>query len=270
MNTENRLDARLATFVGERRPAVIPFLTAGHPDLETTARLIRRFDQLGAAAVELGFPYSDSIADGPAIQTSFHRVLARGQRVDQLLDTVARLRQECGLPLVAMVSDSVVQRIGLERFADRAVQAGFDGLIVPDVPVEEAPRIAAVAAERKLCHIMLVATSTPPARAQRIVSLCSGFVYQVAVAGTTGERSALATDLKAHVDRLRPLTPLPVCVGFGISSPEHVRSVSGFADGVIVGSAIVRRITQAVDAGQTPDHIVDAIVPFVEQLVHAA
>ena len=146
---------------------------------------------------------------------------------------------------------------------------GFDGLIVPDCPLEEAADVARVAAEKGLKHIMLVAMSTPEARCAEIVALCSGFVYQIAVAGITGERSGLADNLADRVLRLRGLSELPICVGFGISSAEHVRQTGALADGAIVGSAIVRRITEAIDAGRSREEIVDAVGTFVGELVEA-
>ena len=269
MATENRLDVSLADARSASRTAVIPFVTAGHPDLEVTARLVRRFADSGAAAVEVGFPFSDSIADGPVIQDSFHRVLENGQRLDAILETVTRLRGETSVPLVAMVSYSIVARIGLERFVDLTAAAGFDGLIAADVPQEEAAPVAEATEARNMKNIMLVATSTPPERAERIVALCSGFVYQVAVAGTTGERGGLDADLQANVQRLRSATELPICVGFGISSAEQVRSVGGFADGAIIGSAIVRRITEAAGSGQSGDQIVESVGAFVADLIAA-
>lgn len=266
---QNRLDAALRQLARQQRTAVIPYLTGGYPDLQVTDRLIRRFDALGLAAVEIGFPFSDSIADGPVIQDSFHRVLAGGYRTDDLLGAVQGLRADVEIPLIAMVSCSIVARMGLDRFVDRVWEVGFDGLIVPDVPLEEAGALAQSAARRNLKHIMLVATSTPADRCARIVGLCSGFVYQIAVAGTTGERSRLAQDLAVNVRRLRATTDLPICVGFGIGSADQVRQAGRIADGVIVGSAIVRRITEGVEAGRTHDQIVESVAGFVEELATA-
>lgn len=267
--SENRIVSSLARCTSTGRAGVLPYITAGYPDLEATARLIRAFDQLGAAGVEIGFPFSDSIADGPVIQDSFHRVLEAGQRVEQIWETIAQVRSQVHLPLMAMVSCSLVDRIGLARFVERCARVGFDGLIVPDAPLEEASRVAAAARDAGLCHIMLVADSTPVERTRKIVELCSGFVYQIAVSGTTGERQALHADLAATVGRLRAETSLPICVGFGISTPDHVRRVADFADGVIVGSAVVRRITEGMDAGQPVEAIVEAVSGFVGELVAA-
>ncbi|MFQ5490597.1 MAG: tryptophan synthase subunit alpha [Phycisphaerae bacterium] len=268
--SENRIVAGFARLASKGRAGVLPYITAGYPSLDATARLIRAFADSGAAAVEIGFPFSDSIADGPVIQESFHRVLETRQRVEQIWETIGQVRAEIDLPLVAMVSCSLVERQGLDAFTRHCASAGFDGLIVPDVPLEEAPRVSAAAEGAGLCHIMLVADSTPADRARRIVELCSGFVYQIAVSGTTGERSTLQTDLAANVERLRSLTSLPISVGFGIATPQHVRQVGRLADGVIVGSAVVRRITEAIDAGQPVEAIVEAVGGFVGELVAAS
>jgi len=269
MNTENRLDARFVEQARQGRTALIPYVTGSYPDLAVTRTLVRRFDELGATAVEIGFPFSDSIADGPVIQDSFHRVLAKGYHVDDLFDAVAGLRAAVAVPLIAMVSHSIIQRIGLERFVKRAAEVGFDGLIAPDVPFEEASPIADAAGAAGLKHIMLVALSTPPQRCREIAALCSGFVYQIAVAGITGERNGLADELADNLRRLREVTDLPICVGFGIGSPEQVGRVAAVADGVIVGSAIVRRITEGLEAGRTHDEIVDSVCAFVGELVAA-
>ena len=203
------------------------------------------------------------------IQDSFHRVLVLGQRLDELLAAVSRIRRVVEVPLIAMVSYSIVERAGLEQFVNRARQVGFDGLITPDVPFEEARLVFEAANGAGLKNIMLVATTTPPQRAHNIIELCTGFVYQIAVAGTTGERAGLAGDLAAHVGQLRHLTDLPICVGFGIGSPDQVRQAGRVADGVIVGSAIVRRITAAVEAGGSRDELVESVAGFVGELIAA-
>jgi tryptophan synthase alpha chain len=265
----NRIDAVFRRLAEQKRTALIPYVTAGYPDLEATCGLVRRFDEARAAAVEIGFPFSDSIADGAVIQDSFHRVLSGGQRVDELFEAVGRVRGSVALPLIAMVSYSIVERAGLQCFVDRAVQVGFDGLIAPDVPMEEAQQVLDAADSAGLRNIMLVATTTPPERAGQIVDLCTGFVYQVAVAGPTGERSGLAHDLAANVRRLRGLTGLPICVGFGISNPDQVRQAGDIADGVIVGSAIVRRITEGIEAGMARSELVESVATFVTDLIAA-
>ncbi|MCP4591709.1 MAG: tryptophan synthase subunit alpha [bacterium] len=263
-NGANRIDLRLTAAAGHG--ALMPYLTGGYPDLDATAEWIRRFDRRGVAAVEIGFPYSDSIADGPVIQDSFYRVLEGGQKTEQLFEMVAALRSQVQAALVAMVSFSIVRRVGTEAFVHRAADAGFDGLIIPDIPYEESSDLGASAAAHQLRHVMLVAPTTPAARAEEIARRSSGFVYLVSTRGITGERDELPHDLRTRVEHLRAVSSLPVCVGFGIGTAEHVRQVCTVADGAIVGSAIVRRITDALDAGQPRDAIVESVAQFVEGL----
>ena len=259
-----RIERRLADAAG--RGALLPYLTGGYPSVGATAEWIRRFDAGGVAAIEIGFPYSDSIADGPVIQDSFYRALAGGLKIDDLYEMIRAVRSAVDVGLIAMVSFSIVRRLGVERFADRAVECGFDGLIVPDLPYEEADEVSAAAAARGLCNVMLVAPTTSPQRAEQIARRSTGFVYQVAARGITGERDRLPDDLRVRVERLRVVACQPVCVGFGVSTAAHVRQVCEVADGAIVGSAIVRRITEALDAGKPHDAIVELIVEFVNEL----
>jgi len=267
--SQNRLDAAFAAQIAAGRSGLIPYVTGGFPNLNVTAALLERFEALGATAVEIGFPFSDSIADGPVIQDSFHRALAGGLQMADLFRAVEQVRRRVRSPLIAMVSASIVTRMATEAFVARAADVGFDGLIVPDTPLEESGSLLDAAVSRNLRYIQLVSTTTPPDRAARIVERCGGFVYQIATAGTTGERDRLAADLADHVRRLRGTTTLPICVGFGIATPDQVRQAAAWADGVIVGSAIVRRIAAAVDVGATDDQVVDSTAGFVAELVAA-
>ncbi|MBN2563550.1 MAG: tryptophan synthase subunit alpha [Phycisphaerae bacterium] len=258
----NRIDQTLA----DEAPGLWPFLAAGYPDLGSTAAMLRAMADLPIRGVELGFPFSDPIADGPVIQHAFSHALAGGVRVRQIFDIVASVRGDIGYPLLAMVSASIVYRIGTREFVASARAAGFDGLIVPDISLEEAPELARFADEAGLRLSMLIAPTTPPDREKRIAEVASGFLYYVSVQGTTGERGTLPSDLRDHVVELRDGTGLPVVVGFGISKPEHVRDVCGFADGVIVGSAIVRKITHLLESGHAPDVIVEHVTRLVAEL----
>lgn len=246
--------------------ALLPYLTAGFPDLATTEALIRRADSIGAAVIELGFPFSDSIADGPVIQDSFNTVLERGQTVAEIFRMVSEVRPGVNCGLVAMVSHSIVLRHGVDRFMERAAASGFDGVILPDVPVEESAPTKAAAQRVGLCYIGLVAPTTSPARREAIARSSSGFVYQIAVAGTTGERTSLPPGLPDDVARLRQVSGLPVCVGFGIATAEQVRRVCEFADGAIVGSAVVRRIADAVQEGLSRDALIETVTRFISEL----
>lgn len=262
----NRIAAQLAA-AAERGGALLPYFTAGFPDLDTSAELIRTAGALGAAVVEIGFPYSDSIADGPVIQGSFHDVLERGHRVEDSFALAARVRATVACGVAAMVSYSIVNRIGLHEFMRRAAAAGLDGVILPDLPIEESMEAADAAARAGLCHIGLVAPTTPPARREAIARASSGFIYQIAVSGTTGERADLPPELPGEVMALKRAGGLPVCVGFGVSSADHVRRICTFADGAIVGSAIVRRIAQAVARGENGPTIVEGVEMFLKELM---
>ena len=239
----NPIDAMFQRLRAEGRKAFIPFVTAGDPDLDATARLVRELAARGASLVEIGFPYSDPIADGPVIQASYTRALERGVRVEDILACARGLAG--GVPLVGMVSYTLVHRRGPEAFLRRAQEAGFSGAIVPDLPFEEAETLFRLAAGLDFKLIHLVTPTTPRDRAVRIAQASTGFLYYVSVAGITGERDRLPDELLGQLDWLRGQAGLPVCVGFGISKPEHVRLLRDVADGVIVGSAFVRKLEQA-------------------------
>jgi tryptophan synthase alpha chain len=249
------------------RKALRPFLTAGDPDLATTAALIRECVSRGASLIELGLPYSDPVADGPTIQASYTRALDAHTTLDAIFAMVRDLRKDCQTPISAMGSFSLVTRRGMDRFLDDAQAAGIDGLIIPDLPIEECDALAAGAARRGLSHIMLVAPTTPWERAARIARQSTGFLYYISVAGITGERKDLPDDMVQRVERLREVTSEPICVGFGVSQPEHVRQVAAVADGAIVGSAIVRRIDDM--AGRPSQDIVRCVGDYVADLVAA-
>lgn len=241
----NPLDDLFRRLRAEGRKAFLPFAPAGDPDLPTTARLLPAVADAGASAIEVGFPFSDPIADGPVIQASYTRALAN--RIT-LADTFATLKGVTAAPgwrtpLVAMASYSLVWRRGPERFIQDAQAAGLCGAIVPDLPAEEADELAARCRERDFKLVLLVTPTTSPERAERVVKACGGFVYVVSVVGITGERDRLPDTLHAQIARLRTLTDLPLCVGFGVSTPAHVRQVAEVADGVIVGTALVKKLT---------------------------
>jgi tryptophan synthase alpha chain len=259
MSTENRLDQAFAQLASEKRKGLLPYVTAGLPDIETTEQILLTLADVGVTAVELGFPYSDPIADGPTIQNSFTRVLDRGYRVAEVFKMVARFRRQSQMPLIGMLSFSIVHRIGLTQFVDHACEAGIDGLILPDLSLEEAPETARILSEAGMKLIMLVSPVTPPDRRQRIAETATGFIYYMSVAGITGERHELPPSLVKNVHDLRETSGKPVVVGFGISSAEQVSLVCQEADGVIIGSALVRRIMEAQDAGMDSKGIVTVV-----------
>jgi tryptophan synthase alpha chain len=250
----------------------MPFLTAGDPDLGITAQVLRQLAGHGASLIEVGFPYSDPIADGPVVQASYTRALERGIRIDDILGCVRQLGgtplfAEQRIPLVCMVSYTLVHRRGPEAFLAQVQAAGFSGAIVPDLPVEEAEELARRAAAREFKLIQLVTPTTPRDRALRIAQLSTGFLYYVSVTGITGERDRLPDELAEQLAWLRQQTDLPVCVGFGISKPEHVRLLREVVDGIIVGSALVRRLEQV---GNRPlEEIVQEIGTLAQALANA-
>jgi tryptophan synthase alpha chain len=246
----NAIDALFRRLRSQGRKAFMPFVTAGDPDLETTTLLIQELASRGASLIEVGFPYSDPIADGPTIQASYTRALAHGARVEDIFRGVGALSSnpdfvERKIPLVGMVSYTLVQRRGSERFLDQAQAAGISGAIVPDLPIEEAEELAQLAAARDFKLIHLVTPTTPRERAVRIARASTGFLYYVSVTGITGARDRLPDELVGQLRWLRTQTELPICVGFGISKPEHMRLLREVADGIIVASALVRHLEQA-------------------------
>jgi len=253
----SRIDDIFARHRATGRPVLMPFVTAGYPTLDVTRAVIPALEAAGAGIVELGIPFSDPIADGPVIAASMHEALLGGVTPEAVFAMVRDLRGDTGLGLVTMVSVSIVHRIGADRFMAEAAGAGVDGLIVPDIDTTGAAELAGLADRYDLGFSLLIAPTTPEPRIAEITSNCRGFVYVLARAGLTGERDA-APEVTTRIDAVRRHTDLPLAVGFGISSPEHVAAVTRTADGAIVGSALVRRM-----GGKDP---VSAAATFVGEL----
>ncbi|MFO0846075.1 MAG: tryptophan synthase subunit alpha [Gemmataceae bacterium] len=252
----NAIDDLFRKLRAEKRKAFMPFFSAGDPDLEATPVIAKALVEAGANLIEVGFPYSDPIADGPVVQASYTRALDRGLHLDGVFAACRRIADECpATPLVAMTSYSLVHRRGPERFVRQAIESGLSGAIVPDLPVEEAGPLAGVCRRHDFKLVLLVTPTTSPARAKRIVRTSTGFVYCVSVTGITGERSTIPAELLDQLRSLRAETDLPLCVGFGVSKPEHVTLLRDHADGVIVGSAIVRQL----EAGGSAEEIAGRI-----------
>ena len=271
----NRIERIFSDLRASGRRALMPFVTVGDPDIATTEALLPAMERAGASVVELGLAFSDPIADGPTIQASMARALegkggggagegGGGVRVKDALAMVRRVRPHVELGLVAMGSYSIVHRYGLERFVGDAAEAGVDGLILPDLPLEEAEEARDAAAGVGLVLAMLVSPTTPLDRARRIAGASSGFVYVLARSGLTGERAELPAELPERLAGLREATDLPLAVGFGISTPEQVREVTRVAEAAIVGSAVVRRIEATADRGR--EAVVREVEDFVREL----
>jgi tryptophan synthase alpha chain len=265
MNLIDSLFQRLKT---EGRKAFIPFITAGDPDVASTAAVVHTLADAGADLVEIGFPYSDPIADGPVIQASYTRALAGGIHLDDVFALIRELADASPrLPLAGMVSFSLVLRRGLEQFVRQAKDAGLSGLIVPDLPLEESDELSKLTGASGLKLIQLVTPTTPLERALRIAKQSSGFLYCVSVTGITGERNDLPFQIRELLAELRRGTDLALCVGFGVSRPEHVRLLREHADGVIVGSAIVRRLEQI---GEKPlEEVLEEVRSLAQSLTAA-
>ena len=240
------VDQLFADLKSKNEKALMPFFTAGDPDIETTAAIIRAADSSGASLCEVGVPYSDPIADGPVIQASYQRALDKKFRLQDVFDMGSKIAPEVKMPMVTMVSYAIIFRVGLEKYVAQAKAAGYSGAIVPDLLVEEAAEMSKICRDADFSLIQLVTPTTPRERQVQIAKSSSGFLYYVSVTGITGERTKLPTDLVDNVGWLREQTDLPICIGFVISGPETAARLAPVADGLIVGSAIVRRVLSLI------------------------
>ncbi len=243
----NHLNQTFDTARKNSQKLLCPFITAGYPSLEATPHLLLAAQKGGAGIIEIGIPFSDPVADGPVIQGSYTHALLQGTTINNSLAAIAAARKlGVTIPLVAMVSFSIIFKRGTAEFAKACADHGIDGLIFPDVPLEEAPAIVEAIRNAGLRSTLLVAPTSPPPRRAAIAKLCDGFIYYLSVSGITGERTSLPPDIAPNVAELRSVTDVPICVGFGISTPAHVREVTRVADGAIVGSALIRRLAKVL------------------------
>ena len=258
----SRLDATFARLRARGERALVPYFTAGDPSLADTRRLVVEAARRGADLIELGVPFSDPLADGPVIQRAGARALAAGATLPRVLEMVSEVRREVDVPVVLFTYYNPVLAFGLKAFARTAVDAGADGTIVVDMPPEESEPLAGEAAAAGLDLVyMLAPTSTPP-RVRLITKKSRGFIYVVSLTGVTGERQELPADMAAQIGAIRRVTAMPVCVGFGISTPAQVAAVGRVADGAAVGSAIVR----LVEARAGSASLVDDVGKFIAEL----
>ena len=228
------------------RIALMPFLMAGDPDLRTTSEILLKLQENGADIIELGIPYSDPLADGPVIQLAASRALSSGTSPSSVLKMLDSLRNKLFIPVILFTYTNPLLNRGFERFCSEASDAGASGLVVPDLPLEEAERLSPIASAKGLDLILLVAPTTPNDRMKKIAESSKGFTYLVSVTGVTGERTVLDDRVETLVKQLKESSASPVAVGFGISSPKHIHQVRSWgADGAIVGSALVKRISNA-------------------------
>ncbi|MDD5108010.1 MAG: tryptophan synthase subunit alpha [Candidatus Omnitrophica bacterium] len=258
----NRIDNKFSQLKKQGRRAFIAFITAGYPDLSTTSKLVIAFDKKGVDIIELGVPFSDPLADGPVIQEASGYSLKKGTNLVKILDLVKKLRKYVSLPICLMTYYNPVFCYGEKRFVDKAVACGVDGVIIPDLPPEEAKEFIHYANQKGLNNICFVAPTSTQARIKLISKVDKGFIYYVSLTGVTGSRKSLSADLKANLVKIKKVTTKPICVGFGISDAHQVKEVSKLCDGVIVGSAIVDKIRKNIGH----PNLVQKVANFVESL----
>jgi tryptophan synthase alpha chain len=268
----SRIASRFSDLQKQNRAAFVPFITAGDPDAETTAALLAKLPALGADLIELGVPFSDPMADGPAIQASSQRALKAGMTVPKVLELVRKFRKaDEATPLVLMGYYNPIHAYGTARFVKDAAEAGVDGLITVDLPPEEDEVLRVPAAAQGLDIVRLATPTSDETRLATVLNGAGGFLYYVSITGITGTKSFTEADVRAAVARMKKACTLPCAVGFGIKTPEQAGRVASFADGAVVGSAIVEKI--AANAGRERAELVNDVLEFcasLAQSVHAA
>ncbi len=271
MKTKTRIDVRLAELKQSGRPALVTFISAGDPDLETSEKILHGLPKAGADVIELGMPFSDPMADGPAIQASSQRALKSGQTMIKTLDLVRRFRKtNAQTPLVLMGYYNPIYVYGNERFLKDAKDAGVDGLIVVDVPPEADDELCIPAMAHGLNFIRLATPTTDAKRLPAVLKNTSGFLYYVSITGITGAAAPDVNAVHKEVKRIKGQTELPVMVGFGVKTGEQAKAIAQGADGVVVGSAIVQNIEKTLDSsGKATAETVPAVLDMVSSLAEA-
>jgi tryptophan synthase alpha chain len=261
----NRIVEKFGQLKRAGKKGFVVYIGAGDPNLEATRQLALAFDGAGVDVLELGVPFSDPLADGLVNQLAAQRGLESGTTPPKLLATIAAIRKESAIPIVLYIYFNLIHRVGMEKFIVAAAEAGVDGLLVLDLPPEESERYEALMAAAGICHIYLVAPTTPEDRMELIVKRGKGFIYYISRIGVTGMQTDVASDLAAQIAKIRAHTGLPIAVGFGVSNPEQAATVARHGDAVVVGSAIVNQIAEH---GQSPE-LVAKVGAFVKLLADA-
>ena len=260
----NRIDLKFKQLREKNEKAMISFITAGDPDFETTAKLVYAMEDGGADIIELGVPYSDPIADGATIQKSSARSLKNGTTIKGIMDAVKTIRLNTEVPLVYLVYYNSVFKYGIERFIAQCSVVGIDGIIIPDLPIEERKDILDIADKYEVALIPLIAP-TSKERIEKIVKNASGFIYCVSTNGVTGTRTEIDTDMKAYMDTVSKITDIPKAIGFGISSAAMAKELKPYCDGIIIGSAIVKK----VDETENGEEMLENVKNFVNEVKQA-
>jgi tryptophan synthase alpha chain len=261
----NRIVQKFAQLKQAKQKGLVVYIGAGDPNLDATRQLALAFDQAGVAILELGVPFSDPLADGLVNQLAAQRGLESGTTPPKLLATITAIRRESQIPIVLYIYFNLIHRVGMERFINDAAKAGVDGLLVLDLPPEESDSYEALMRKAGLCHIYLVAPTTPEDRIELIVKRGSGFIYYVSRIGVTGMQSSVSDTLPAMTAKLRAHTNLPIAIGFGISNPEQAKLAAQHGEAIVVGSAVVNQIAEH---GQSPE-LVRKVSEFVKSLADA-
>jgi tryptophan synthase alpha chain len=258
----NRIVEKFAALKRAGKKGFIVYIGAGDPNLETTRQLALAFDKSGVDILELGVPFSDPLADGLVNQLAAQRGLESGTTPPKLLETIVAIRKQSEIPIVLYIYFNLIHKVGMEKFIIAAARAGVDGLLVLDLPPEESDNYEALMKKSGLCHIYLVAPTTPEARVEKIVKRGSGFIYYVSREGVTGMQASVAANLASQVAKIRAHTDLPIAVGFGVSNPEQAKIVAQNADAVVVGSAVVNRIAEHAKG----EDLVFNVIEFVKSM----
>lgn len=257
----NRIDLKFNELRKNGEKALIPFITAGDPNLDTTVDIVLAMEEAGADIIELGIPYSDPLADGVTIQASSNRALKNGAKIVKIMDTVKRIRKKTQVPLVYLVYYNSIFKYGMEKFMKESNESGIDGIIIPDLPIEERKDIIAIGEKYDVDIIPLVAP-TSKERIKNIVKDAKGFVYCVSVNGVTGVRNDISTNVEEYMNTISEYTNLPKALGFGISSSEMAAGFKPYCEGIIVGSAVIKKI----ENGKNKEDIINHVRKFVEEL----
>ncbi|MFH1552147.1 MAG: tryptophan synthase subunit alpha [Candidatus Omnitrophota bacterium] len=262
----NRINETFKRLKAEGKKAFIPYVAAGDPDMATSRRIVSALADAGADIIELGIPFSDPLADGPTIQKAIQRSLEAGCTVKKVFNMVRQLRRSVQTPLVFMTYYNIVFNYGAARFIKDAQASGADGIIVPDLPMEESKELTDTADKEDFCVILLSAPTTPRGRFKKISGRSRGFIYYVSLTGVTGARKEFSARLKSDLKMLKKITTKPVCVGFGISGPAQAKDIASCCDGVIVGSAIIKLVEKNLESKNV---LVSKVKTFASSLAKA-